>query len=318
MGKKYKFEVDKSNVRLDLFLSNRLPDFSRTSIQNSIKSESIKVNGLSAKASTKLNLGDVVEGEVKIKQINSEIIPQNIPLNILFEDESIVVINKPSGLIVHPGNGNKDNTLVNGLLYHYKELFNMYDLRPGIIHRLDKDTSGVIVIAKTDKAHACISEQFASRKVKKTYYALAWVKVCDEGVIEGFIDRDDANRTKFKLSDIRGKDSKTRYELEDYFEPISLVKLHPETGRTHQIRVHLNSIGHPIFSDEQYSGGKKRIKSYHVKYMRLLKRLFKSIDRVALHAENIKFVHPETSKEVSFSAPIPDDFKRALELLKNE
>ena len=191
-------------------------------------------------------------------------------------------------------------------------------MRPGIVHRLDKHTSGVIVVAKTDSAHIKISKQFSSRSVKKIYYALVWGKIKNKGIIKGLIVRDNFNRTKFKMSNSKGKPSKTTYYLENYFEPISLVKLKPETGRTHQIRVHLNSIGHPIFSDDEYSGGKKRIMSYHVKYVHTLKRLFKLIDRVALHAEKIEFRHPENNKKVSFSASFPDDFNKALELLKNE
>ena len=318
MQKKYKFDVDVSDVRLDLFLSNKLSDFSRTSIQYSIKSNLVTVNNNTAKASTKLNRGDIVECEIKVKDINKEIIPQNIPLDIIFEDDSIIVINKPAGLIVHPGNGNKDNTLANALVYHNNKLSTVDNLRPGIVHRLDKHTSGVIVIAKTNSAHIKISEQFSSRSIKKTYYALAWGRIKDKGIIEGLIIRDNFNRTKFKMSNNRGKSSKTTYSLENYFEPISLVKLKPETGRTHQIRVHLSSIGHPIFSDNEYSGGKKRIKSYHVKYIHILKRLFKLIDRVALHAEKIEFTHPKNNQRVSFSAPFPEDFNRALELFKNE
>ena len=318
MNKEYKFEVDVSNIRLDLFLSSKLTDFSRTSIQYSIKSEFVKVNGKTAKTSAKLTLGDIIECRIKRKEVNNEIIPQDIPLDILFEDKSIIVINKAPGLVVHPGNGNKDNTMVNGLIYHYKKLSKVNNLRPGIVHRLDKDTSGVIVVAKTDRAHANISQQFSDRKVKKTYYALAWGRLEDKGVIEGLISRDNFNRTKFKMSKSKGRSSKSSYCLKNYFEPISLVKLEPETGRTHQIRVHLNSIGHPIFSDDQYSGGKKRIKSYHVKYVKVLRRLFKLIDRVALHAEKIQFIHPDTNKKVSYSAPFPDDFNKALELLRNE
>jgi len=318
MSKRYEIKVDMSDIRLDLFLSTKLPDFSRTAIQHSIKSDLVTVNDKIAKTSTKLSIGDIIEYEIKKKEISNEIIPQDIDLNIIFEDESIVVINKPSGLIVHPGSGNRDNTLVNGLVYHYKKLSGTNDLRPGIIHRLDKDTSGIIVVAKTDKAHAHIANQFANRTVKKTYYALAWGKLDDKGVIEGLITRDSFNRTKFKMSENKGKTSKTIYSVERYFEPISLVKLKPETGRTHQIRVHLNSIGHPIFSDDDYSGGKKRIKSYHVKYVKILKRLFKLINRVALHAQAIEFNHPETNKRVSFSCEMPDDFNKVLELLENE
>ena len=318
MSKRYKVEVDMSNVRLDLFLSSKLPDFSRTAIQYSIKSNLVTVNDKIAKTSTKLNIGDVIQYEIKSKEINNEIIPQNINLDIIFEDKSIIVINKPSGLIVRPGSGNRDNTLVNGLAYHYKKLSKVNNLRPGIIHRLDKDTSGVMVVAKTDSAHIKISEQFANRSVKKIYHALVWGKIQDRGIIEGFITRNNFDRTKFKMSDSKGKSSKTTYRLENYFEPISLVELQPKTGRTHQIRVHLNSIGHPIFSDDAYSGGKKRIKSYHVKYMQRLKRLFKLMERVALHASTIEFTHPENNEKVSFSVPFPDDFKSVLGLLENE
>ena len=271
MDEKYKFKVNISGLRLDSFLAEKLKDVSRTAIQHSIKKKLVTVNGQNVKASAKLSVDDFVECQIQQKEISDNIIPQNIELDILFEDSHIIVVNKPSGLIVHPGNGNKDGTLVNGLVYHYKQLSGGNNLRPGIIHRLDKDTSGVIVIAKNDTAHSKISEQFLNRQVKKTYYALAWGRIDDNGIIEGFIARDNFNRTTFKMSDNKWRFSKTEYFLENYLEPISLVKLNPETGRTHQIRVHLKSIGHPIFSDNQYSGGKKKIKSYHVKYIQLLK-----------------------------------------------
>ena len=318
MNEKFKFKVDASDIRLDVFLSEKLSEFSRTSIQYSIKSNFIKVNGKSAKSSTKLNIDDIVECDIKKKEINNIIVPQDIPLDILYEDSDIIVINKPSGLVVHPGHGNKDNTLVNGLVFHCEKLSKLNEFRPGIVHRLDKDTSGVIVIAKNDKSHANIAEQFMNRQVVKTYYALVWGEMDDKGVIEGLITRDSFDRKKFKMSVSNGKPSKTEYLLEGYFPPISLLKLKPETGRTHQIRVHLNSLGHPIFSDNQYSGGKKKIKSYHVKYIQILKRLFKLMDRVALHAYEIKFTHPTSNREVAFSAPFPNDFNRSLELLKSE
>ena len=318
MNERVRFKVDVRDIRLDLFLSKKLPLFSRTNIQYSIKSKSVTVNGQTAKSSTKLNIGDIVDCEVIHKEVNEDILPQNIPLDIIYEDSDLIVINKPAGLVVHPGHGNKDNTLANGLVFHYEKLSGLNDLRPGIVHRLDKDTSGVIVIAKNDTSHANISKQFANREVCKTYYALVWGQTKNEDIIEGLITRDNFNRTKFKMSNTKGKFSKTEYFLEHYFPPISLLKLKPETGRTHQIRVHLNSIGHPIFADDQYSGGRKRIKSYHVKHIQTLKRLFKLIDRVALHASEIEFKHPTTHNQLSFSAPLPKDFNKALELLKNE
>ena len=318
MKKKYKFEVDLSDIRLDLFLVKKLADFSRSTIQHSIKSNLVKVNSELAKASTRVHLGDFVDCSIEEKVVNDSVAPQNIPLNIIFEDSEILVIDKPAGLVVHPGNGNKDGTIANALAYYCNELSSVEGLRPGIIHRLDKNTSGVMIIAKNNHSHINISNQFLDRKVKKTYYALAWGRMKKEGVIKGFITRDNFNRTKFKMSNTIGKSSKTKYYLESYFGPISLIKLIPETGRTHQLRVHLNSIGHPIFSDQDYSGGKKRIKSYHVKYTNILKKLFKCIDRVALHAGEIEFLHPKSNDRISFTSPFPDDFKNALGLLKNE
>ena len=315
--KKYKFDADVSGIRLDVFLVSKLPDFSRTLIQHSIKSNLVTINSKLAKRAAKINIGDIVECIIKNKEINNTIIPQDIPLDILFEDNHIIVINKTAGLVVHPGNGHKDGTLANALAYHCKQLSDLSELRPGIIHRLDKDTSGIMIVAKTNNAHTRIADQFSSKKIIKTYYALAWGKLDSHGVVEGFISRDNFNRTKFKMSNRIGKSSKTKYTVEKYFEPISVVKLEPLTGRTHQLRVHLNSIGHPIFSDNQYSGGKNRIKSYHVKYISILKRLFKCIDRVALHAESIEFIHPSTNKLISFSAPFPEDFRNAMELLEN-
>ncbi len=316
--KKYKFNVDIENIRLDKFLAEKLSNLSRTSIQYSIKSNLVTINNKPAKASIKINIGDVVECIFENKQKNNTILPQDIPLDILFEDNHIIVINKPAGLVVHPGNGNKDGTLANALAYHYRELSDISELRPGIIHRLDKDTSGVIIVAKTNNAHIKIANQFSNKEIKKTYYALVWGKIPDEGVVEGLIKRDNFNRTRFKMSDRTGKLSKTKYSVEKYFEPISIVKLKPETGRTHQLRVHLSSIGHPIFSDDQYSGGKSRTKSYHVKYTGILKRLFKCIDRVALHAESIEFTHPFNKKKVSFSASFPKDFTKAIKLLESQ
>lgn len=318
MDKKYKFEADVSNVRLDVFLVNKLPELSRTLIQHSIKLGFIRVNGLHVKSSIKVNVGDSIDCNIKDKEVSEDVAPEPIPLNIVFEDNDIIVVNKPAGLVVHPGNGNRSGTLVNGLVYHCNKLSNINIMRPGIIHRLDKNTSGIMIVAKNNNAHFKISEQFRNRQVRKTYYALAWGRVDQEGSIEGYIKRHAHNRTRFKLSDSDGKFSKTKYYLKNYFAPISLVELYPETGRTHQLRVHLNSIGHPIFADSDYSGGRSRIKSYHIKYTRDLKRLFKIIDRVALHSKSISFMHPASDEKVSFSAPLPQDFSEAVNLFLNE
>ena len=316
--KKYRIDVDIDGMRLDKFLSFSLPEFSRSLIQKSIKSDLVFINGQLAKSSSKISIGDAVECTIIQDMANDTIAPQNIPLNIIFEDADIIVVNKPSGLVVHPGNGHRDGTLANGLAYYCNKLSDVNQLRPGIVHRLDKETSGIMIIAKTNNAHAKLSKQFSDKTIKKTYYALAWGKPDDRGTIEGFISRDSRDRTKFKMSNGSGRSSLTKYYLEKHFAPISMLKLIPKTGRTHQLRVHLSSIGHPIFSDTHYSGGVKRIKSYHVKYTKILKRLFKYMDRVALHAQKIEFIHPVSNSEMSFSAPFPEDFLKALDVLENE
>ena len=193
MNERVRFTVNVADIRLDLFLSKKLPLFSRTTIQYSIKSKTVTVNGQTAKSSTKLNIGDIVDCEIMHKEVNEDISPQDIPLDIIYEDVDIIVINKPAGLVVHPGHGNKDNTLANGLVFHFDSLSGLNNIRPGIVHRLDKDTSGVIIIAKNDKSHANISEQFANREVQKTYYALAWGQTENKGLIKGLITRDNFN-----------------------------------------------------------------------------------------------------------------------------
>ena len=235
---------------------------------------------------------------------------------ILYEDNSLAVINKPVGLVVHPGSGNRSGTLLNGLVYHFKQLSRTGSHRPGIVHRLDKDTSGIIVIAKNDKIHDALSQQFNLRTVKKEYLALAWGKLDKQGVIEGNINRHPKNRQLFTIVDNVGRDSFTQYKLDEYLAPLSLVKLYPKTGRTHQLRVHLKSIGHPIFCDASYGGGAKYAKSFHIRYTQLINRLFKVINRVALHAHMITICHPDTHEKMTFEAPLPQDLQNALEILK--
>jgi len=316
MSDSFTFAVDEENIRLDQFLVKKLTDVSRSKIQLAIKSGQVLVDGEKLKSSAILKGVENVEGELLV-EVQDDIIAEDIPLNILYEDDDLAIINKISGMVVHPGSGNYSGTLVNALVFHFQSLSGLNDSRPGIVHRLDKDTSGVIVIAKNDKSHQHLSRQFAERKVKKVYKAIAWGGVPEEGEIEGLIGRHPANRKVFKMVNNLGRKSLTTFMVEEHLSPLSFVTLHPKTGRTHQIRVHLKSIGHPILADEMYGGGKKMIKSFHVKYTQLLNRLFKNMNRVALHAEKLEVTHPTTGKKMRFQAPIPDDMVNALNLLRN-
>ena len=316
MSDSFKYEVDEENIRLDQFLVKKLADVSRSKIQLAIKSGQVLVDGENLKSSTILKGDEKVEGVLLVK-VEDEILSENIPLDILYEDDDLAIINKISGMVVHPGSGNYNGTLVNALIYHFKSLSGLNNSRPGIVHRLDKDTSGVILIAKNDKSHQHLSNQFAARTVKKVYKAIAWGGVPEKGKVEGLIGRHPANRKAFKMVNNLGRESLTRFVVEEYLAPLSFVTLYPKTGRTHQIRVHLKSIGHPILADDMYGGGKKMTKSFHVKYTQILNRLFKHMNRVALHAEKLEITHPVTGNIMRFQAPIPDDMENALNLLRN-
>ena len=297
-------------MRLDKYLSDYFPDISRTKIQKIIHQGAVLVDGYLVKSSYKLKANHILTLEdFSLEKSSTLLKPQNIPLNIIYEDDQIVVVNKSSGIVVHPGIGNKDSTMLNALLYHCTSLSNISN-RPGVIHRLDKETTGVIVFAKTDKAHYFISEQFANREILKQYKAIVWGNLNEEQLIEKYLKRDNRNRLRFKTSDSSGKKSITICKPDrNHSIPISIVDVYPKTGRTHQIRVHLSSIGHPILKDALYNGSDKNITSFHEKDRKSLLNIIKLIDRVALHAYKIQFKHPTLSKRVSFEAPIPDDFK---------
>ena len=312
----FQFEVDEENIRLDQFLVKKLIDVSRSKIQLAIKSGHISVDGENIKASAILKGSEKVSG-VLLAESKEEIVPENIPLEILYEDDDLAIINKISGMVVHPGSGNYDGTLVNALMYHFQSLSSLNTPRPGVVHRLDKDTSGIIMIAKNDRSHQILSKQFADRKVKKVYKAIAWGGVPEKGKVDGLIGRHPSNRKAFKMVNNLGRESLTRFTLEEYLPPLSYLTLYPKTGRTHQIRVHLKAIGHPILADDMYGGGKKMIKSFHVKYTQILNRIFKNMNRVALHAEKLEITHPTTGDKMRFQSPIPDDMNNTLNLIRN-
>ena len=311
--------VDEDKVRIDQYLSNKLPHFSRTKIKNLIKDKMILVNQEVIKPSyilrEKQKIKYIIQSDNKI--LKNKILPEKMDIEIIFEDEYFVVINKSSGIIVHPGNGNPSNTLVNGLVYHFQELSESDSIRPGIVHRLDKDTTGLILVAKDDNTHNHLSELFQQRKIKKTYKAIVWGKPKQSGEIRNFLIRDSRNKTAFKISEISGKEAITNYELLDNYGPISYVKLLPKTGRTHQLRVHMKYIGTSILGDDKYSGGIKNIKSFHTKHTTKLKKTLKLIDRQMLHAESLTFLHPFSKEKMHFSSDLPTDMQNVRNLWKN-
>ncbi len=317
MELRFNIQCDKSRVRLDQYLVSVFPDISRSKLQTVIKSDALKVNGISAKPNLMLSGGEHITCDFQ-STIDEDVIPQKIDLEILYEDDDMVVVNKQAGLVVHPGSGNWDNTLVNGLLYHFKNLSNADSDRPGIVHRLDKDTSGVIIIAKTDYAHHYLSQQFQKREIRKEYKALVWGIVKDADRIESKLGRNPRSRQLFSSVITNGRTAVTRYEPIKVYPPLTWISLYPETGRTHQLRVHMKEISHPIIQDHLYGGDFGKMKSFHEKHTRLIKSVFKVISRAALHAYSIEIEHPRQKKRMTFTAEIPVDIKSALEILEND
>ena len=299
------YTVNKEDIptRIDVWLTNQLPDLSRSRIQELIKSEYILINGKNCKPNTKLTTGDTISVEIPPAE-PIDITPEDIPLNVIYEDSDIIVINKPAGLVTHPAPGNYTGTLVNALLHHCKDLQGIGgELRPGIVHRLDKDTSGLLVIAKNEQAMGSLVHQFKEREVKKIYVALVWGHPHPEAeTIKTLIGRSPHDRKKMTARPKSGRDAITHYTTITQFENTSFLRIHIETGRTHQIRVHMTHIGHPIVGDQQYGRARKQA-------------LPLTITHQMLHAEQITFTHPTTGEPLEFKAPLPDDFRALLQAL---
>ena len=308
-------------IRLDKFLTENLKNLSRSQIKKIIVSKNIKINKKQIMASSeKIKENDLIEVSMPEKKTNY-IKPKKINLDIIYEDEDIIVINKNSGLIVHPGAGNKDETLVNGLLYLYKNnLSNLNgEFRPGIVHRIDKDTSGIIVVAKNNHAHALLSEQFSKHTISRKYVALVWGVIRPlNGKISTLISRSKKNRQLMSVSDRLGKKAVTNYKTIKTFSSkeipkISLVECILETGRTHQIRVHLEYKGNPLVGDKKYGKKKTKFKKINKKFNEILS----SFSRQALHAKSLGFIHPTKKKFINFDSRLPNDFKKMLDFLDN-
>ena len=308
------------DMRLDKFLSEQLVDYSRSQIQTMIQDGKIIIDGRKEKSSYRLQGHEAIVVNPVQFQTSPEIIePQNIPLSIVYEDDDILVINKQPGLVVHPGTGVKDNTLVNGLMFYTSSLSDINGLtRPGIIHRLDRDTSGVMVVAKTNLAHRKIAEQFENKRVVKTYIGLTWgVWIENEGLIDGPIKRKRSDPTSFTINET-GRKATTGYKIEDTWRYISKVLFYPKTGRTHQIRVHAAHMGHPIVADKKYGGGANQTKGFLPEVSKELQQLLTILNRHALHAMRLEFAHPTKSETVSFQVPLPEDLINTIKLLNEK
>lgn len=308
-----------SLIRLDKFLFDRLANTSRNRIQVAARAGNVLVNGKPAKPSQKVKPGDEISIVLPYPQREVELLPENIPLEVLYEDEHILVLNKPAGLVVHPGHGNWTGTLVNALLYHFGKLPSAPGAeipRPGLVHRLDKDTSGVMVIGKTEEALTSLARQFFDRTSDRRYNALVWGDFDEnEGTIEGNIGRSQKDRTvQFVYAEgDQGKPAVTRWKVLERFRYVTLVECKLETGRTHQIRVHMQWTGHPLFNDAAYGGDRILKGTTFTKYRQFVENCFRLLPRQALHARTLDIDHPITRKRMHFESPLPVDMQAVLE-----
>ncbi len=314
----YAFIADSGQqpLRVDKFLMNRIENATRNKIQQAAKAGSVHVNDLAVKSNYKVKGGDKVQVLFAHPPYENLLVGEDIPLDIVYEDDALVVVNKAAGMVVHPGHGNYSGTLLNALLHHFESLPLNANERPGLVHRIDKDTSGLLVIAKTEQAMTHLAKQFFDKTSARSYLALVWGDVLDDkGTIEGHIGRDPKNRllmTVFPDGE-QGKEAITHYEVVERFGYTTLLRCKLETGRTHQIRAHLKSIGHTLFSDARYGGDHILKGTTFTKYKQFVDNCFKLLPRQALHAQTLGFVHPISGKSMSFEAPLPNDMLTALD-----
>ena len=314
----YVFTADSGQqpLRVDKFLMNRIENATRNKIQQAAKAGSVHVNDLAVKSNYKVKGGDKVQVLFAHPPYENLLVGEEIPLDIVYEDDTLVVVNKAAGMVVHPGHGNYSGTLLNALLHHFESLPLNTNERPGLVHRIDKDTSGLLVVAKTERAMTHLAKQFFEKTSARSYLALVWGDVLDDkGTIEGHIGRDPKNRllmTVFPDGD-QGKEAITHYEVVERFGYTTLLRCQLETGRTHQIRAHLKSIGHTLFSDARYGGNHILKGTTFTKYKQFVDNCFKLLPRQALHAQTLGFVHPISGKSMSFEAALPNDMLAALD-----
>ena len=314
-------EEDENNLRLDVFINKREKLISRTRIKNLILKEKLKINNLIIDSpSKKVSTGDKINLEI-LKPEEASLKPYKFNLDIVHEDDDLIVINKPAGIIMHPGAGNYDKTIVNALVYYNKDSLSTIgdELRPGIVHRIDKDTSGLVVIAKNNETHENLSLQFSEHNITRVYQLLIWGKLRpSSGKIDTFITRSSKNRQMMEVSISKGKRAITNYKTIEVFEndktpTLSLVECRLETGRTHQIRVHMTHMGNSIMGDGKYKKKYKKLKNIDTN----LENLIHKLDRQFLHAKTLGFIHPRTKKELIFSSILPQELEKIVQLLRN-
>ena len=309
-------------LRIDKFLMDRLPNVTRNKIQDGIKDGFVKVNDASVKPNYKVRPNDVIVVSLPEPPRETELIPENIPLNIIFEDDDLLIVNKEAGMVVHPAYNNWSGTLVNALTYHFQNLPEMEgnEGRPGLVHRIDKDTSGLLVIAKTKKSITSLAKQFYDHSIERTYYALVWGEPeQDEGTINVNLGRSEKDRriTVAIEDGSRGRHAITHYKVLKRLRYISLIKCNLETGRTHQIRAHMKSIGHTLFNDTTYGGNKVLKGTQFSKYKSFVENCFKIMPRQALHAKSLGFIHPISGEKMFFESELPADFAEVVEKWEN-
>ena len=315
----YKFITDKGQnpLRVDRFLMNFVEFATRNKIQQSVKAGNVRVNDNVVKSNHKVKGGDVVTIVLDYPKETNELLPQDIPIVINYEDDDLLIVNKEAGMVVHPGFGNYDGTLVNALAFHFQNLPNMgEEERPGLVHRIDKNTSGILVVAKTERAMTILAKKFEDRDLNRKYIALVWGDVKeDEGTITGNIGRSLKNRKVMDVFPDReyGKHAVSHYKVLERFGYTTLVECKLETGRTHQIRAHFKSIGHTLFNDEEYGGDAILKGTTFTKYKQFVQNCFKICPRQALHAKSLGFEHPTTKKEVFFDSDLADDMQELIE-----
>ena len=314
-------DLNQSPLRVDKFLIDRLANVTRNRVQAGIKDGFVQVNGNDIKANYKVRPSDIITVSLPEPPRDTEIIPEDIPLNIVYEDEYLLVVNKPAGMVVHPAYQNWSGTLVNALTYHFKILPEMEgnEGRPGLVHRIDKDTSGLLVIAKSEQAMSGLAKQFFDHSIERKYQALVWGEPEQEGTINVNLGRSLKDRritAPFPDGDF-GRHAITHFKVLEYLRYVSHIECQLETGRTHQIRAHLKYIGHTLFNDVTY-GGEQILKGTRFsKYKSFVQNCFKVIPRQALHAKSLGFIHPVTNEKMFFDSELPEDMKEALEKWRN-
>ena len=320
----FRFVADKGQalLRVDKFLVERLQKSSRNRVQQAAEAGCILVNGKPVKSNYRVKPLDVVQVVMDRPRYDFEVVAQDIPLNIVYEDKHVMVVDKPAGMVVHPGHGNYDGTLVNALAWHFKDLndYDVHDPRMGLVHRIDKDTSGLLVVAKTPDAKTNLGKQFFNKTTRREYVAMVWGEPKpNSGTVTSNIGRDIRDRLKMAVFDSDsgiGKHAVTHYSVIRSYGPVSLVKCVLETGRTHQIRVHMAHLGHPLFNDARYGGDVILRGDRTGSYKKFIENCFEICPRQALHARTLGFRHPDTGEEMFFESPIPSDMQNLIDKME--